>query len=179
MISSYLLAAQVLEDATLGAQALQALDYLCTHLMHRDGYMFHYVMGDQAYLAGQLADQVWMVQALLDAYAMSGSKKHLETAIALMHFTCQELLDPQSGLFYDYLADPEAIGRLALREQPLTENALAAACLLRMSAYSHRKNLHGTALRVLSGSLSKYYHTGIQGAFYACVIAQASEQSWL
>ncbi|GHO86250.1 DUF255 domain-containing protein [Dictyobacter formicarum] len=179
MISSYLLAARVLEDTALSAQALRALDYLCTHLMHRDGSMLHYAIDDQAYLPGQLADQVWTTQALLDAYAISGSKHHLETAIALMHFCCQELLDPESGLFYDYPADPQAIGRLALREQPLIENALAASCLLRMSAYSQRKNLHNTAQRVLMGSLHKYYRTGIQGAFYACVVAQAIEQQWL
>ncbi|GCE03281.1 DUF255 domain-containing protein [Dictyobacter aurantiacus] len=179
MISSYLLAAQVLEDASLSIQALQALDYLCTHLMHRDGSMLHYAIDGQASLPGQLADQVWMTQALLDAYAVSGSKHHLETAIALMHFSCQELLDPDSGLFYDYPTDPQAIGRLAIREQPLTENALAASCLLRMSAYSQRKHLHDTAMRVLMGCMHKYYRTGILGTSYACVVAQAIEQGWL
>lgn len=179
MISSYFLAAHVLNYPSLDAMARRALDYLCEHMVHRDGSMYHYAIQGWADLPGQLADQVWMTHALLDAYELHGNKYYLETAIALMHFACQELLDRESGLFYDYPEDPLAVGRLALREQPLAENAVAAECLLRMSVYSKRQNLHDTALLVLSGCLDKYRRTGIQGAIYACVVAQAIENNWL
>lgn len=179
MISSYFLAAQVLTYPPLDAMALRALDFLCEHMVHRDGSMYHYAIEGCADLSGQLADQVWMTRALLDAYERHGHKYHLETAIALMHFACQELLDRQNGLFYDYPEDPLAVGRLALREQPLAENAIAAECLFRMSVYSKRQNLHDTALLVLSGCLEKYRRTGIQGAIYSCVVAQAIENDWL
>ncbi|GHO91291.1 thioredoxin domain-containing protein [Reticulibacter mediterranei] len=179
MISSYFLAARVLNYPSLDAMACRALDYLCEHMVHREGSMYHYSLHGYADLPGQLADQVWMTRALLDAYELHGRKYYLETAIALMHFACQELLDRQSGLFYDYSEDALAVGRLALREQPLTENAIAAECLLRMAVYSKRQNLHDTALLVLSGCLEKYRRTGIQGAIYACVVAQAIENSWL
>jgi uncharacterized protein len=179
LISSYFLAAQVLNYPSLDAMALRALDFLCEHMVHRDGSMYHYAIEGCADLPGQLADQVWMTHALLDAYELHGHKYHLETAIALMHFACQELLDRQNGLFYDYPEDPLAVGRLALREQPLAENAIAAECLFRMSVYSKRQNLHDTALLVLSGCLEKYRRTGIQGAIYSCVVAQAIENDWL
>jgi uncharacterized protein YyaL (SSP411 family) len=120
-----------------------------------------------------------MTRALLDAYERHGNKRHLETAIALMYFACQELLDEQNGLFYDYPEAPSAIGRLALREQPLIENAIAAECLLRMAAYSKRQNLHDTGMLVLSGCLDKYRRAGIQGAMYACVVQRAIENKWL
>ena len=141
--------------------------------------MYHYAIDGRADLAGQLADQVWMTRALLDAYDACADKSYLEVAIALMHFVCQQLLDRQSGLFFDYPEGPAAVGRLLQREQPLTENAIAAECLLRMGAYSKRKNLHDTALLVLSGCLDKYRRTGIQGAIYACVVRQALEDRWL
>ncbi len=179
MISSYLLAAQVLHLPALEITALRALDYLCKNMVHRDGSVCHYALDGQADLPGQLADLVWMTRALLDAYQLHARKHYLETAIALMHFACQELLDMQNGLFYDYPEDPDAIGRLSLREQPLIENAIAAECLLRMFVYSKRQNLHDTALLVLSGCLEKYQRTGIQGAIYACVVAQAIENKWL
>ncbi|HZR44236.1 MAG TPA: hypothetical protein VFB12_29255, partial [Ktedonobacteraceae bacterium] len=178
MISSFFLASQVLKQPSLDAIALRALDYLCEHMMHHDGSICHYMLHGRAQLPGQLADQVWMTRALLDAYELHGRKHYLETAIALMHFACQQLLDADSGLFYDYPEDPDAIGRLSLREQPLTENALAAECLLRMSVYSKRQNLRDTALLVLSGCLEKYRRTGIQGAIYACVVEQAIENKW-
>lgn len=179
MISSYLLAARVLRYSSLEAMALRALDCLCEHMMHREGCVYHYAIEGHAALPGQLADQVWMTRALLDAYELHGSKHYLETAIALMHYACQELLDEQSGLFYDFPEEADAVGRLTVREQPLTENALAAECLLRMAAHSKRQHLHDTGLLVLSGCLEKYQRTGIQGAIYACVVAQAIENHWL
>jgi uncharacterized protein YyaL (SSP411 family) len=179
MISSYLLAAKVLHYPSLETMALRALDCLREHMMHRNGSAYHYAIDGHTALPGQLADQVWLTRACLDAYELHGRKSYLETAIALMHFACQELLDEHTGLFYDYQADAEAPGRLSLREQPLTENAIAAECLLRMSVHSKRQNLRDTALLVLSGCLEKYRRTGIQGAIYACVVAQTIENRWL
>ncbi|HLG60331.1 MAG TPA: DUF255 domain-containing protein [Ktedonosporobacter sp.] len=179
MIASYLLAARVLRYEAFAVMALRALDYLCQHMIHYDGSVYHYAINKQAELPGQLADLVWMVRALLDAYERYERRPYLETAITLMHFACQELLDRQTGLFFDYPEDEEAVGRLLLREQPLTENAIAAECLLRMAVYSKRQNLRDTALLVLSGCLGQYRRTGIHGAIYACVVAQAVEKGWL
>jgi uncharacterized protein YyaL (SSP411 family) len=179
MISSYLLAARLLNYPSLETMALRALDCLCEHMMHRNGSIYHFAIDGHPSLPGQLADQVWLTRALLDAYELHGRRSYLETAIALMHYACQELLDEQTGLFYDYPADAEAPGRLSLREQPLTENAIAAECLLRMSVHSKRQNLRDTALLVLSGCREKYRRTGIQGAIYACVVAQTIEDKWL
>ncbi len=179
MISAYLYASRVLNHPSLETMALRALDVLCEHMVHHDGCMYHYAIEEIRGLSGQLADQVWMTRALLDAYELHGRKSYLETAIALMHFASQELLDRQNGLFYDYAEDPYAVGRLSIREQPLTENALAAECLLRMAVYSKRQNMHDIGLLVLSGCMDKYRRTGIQGAIYASVVAQAIEHGWL
>jgi uncharacterized protein YyaL (SSP411 family) len=179
MISAYLLAAQVLKDPSLERIAFKALDWLCEHLVHRNGYMYHFMLNMQPGLPGQLADQVWMTCALLDAYEGRRQKVYLETAIALMHFACEELLDEQNGLFYDYPDIPSGQGRLAMREQPLIENALAAECLLRMAVHSKRHHLHDTGLLVLSGCLEKYLRAGIQGAAYTCVVARAVENGWV
>ena len=179
MISSYLLGGQILHTPSLNTMAIRALDWLCEHMVHRSGSMYHYMLNSYPELPWQLADQVWMTRALLDAYDIYERKAYLEMAIALMHFACEELLDEQSGLFYDYPENPEAEGRLASREQPLVENAIAAECLLRMSVYSGRQNLKETGLLVLSGCLDKYSRTGIQGAAYACVVVQAIEKKWL
>jgi uncharacterized protein YyaL (SSP411 family) len=179
MISSYLLASRVLQQPSLVGMATRALNWLCEHMLHRNGCMYHYAYNGCAELPGQLADQVWMTRALLDAYDLLGDKTHLEMAIALMHFACDELLDEEDGLFYDYPTNVHLLGRLALREQPLIENALAAEGLLRMAEYSKRRNLRDTGLLVLSGCLDRYRASGIQGATYACVVEQAINHQWL
>ena len=179
MISSYLLAAQVLSHSMLRTMALCALDWLCEHMMHPDGCVHHYAIHKHPALPGFLADQVWLTRALLDAYETQGRKCYLETAIALMHYVCQELFDEQSGLFFDMPVDTHAVGRLTVREQPLIENALAAECLLRMAVHSKRQHLRETGLQVLAGCLEQYRRAGIQGVLYACVIARANENGWL
>ncbi len=179
MISSYLLASQVLQEPSLETMAVRALDWLCEHMIHPNGCMYHYYLNGRAELPGQLADQIWMTRALLDAYQLHPRKMYLESAIALMHFTCQELLDEDRGLFDDYPISSLAQGRLTQREQPLIENALAAECLLRMSAYSKRHNLRETGLLVLSACMEKYRRAGIQGATYACVVVEALANKWL
>ena len=178
-ISAYLLAATVLDDAQVGMIALGALDYLCTNLTHPQGGMFHVAQGEHVALPGQLADQVWMTQALLDGYAFSGQERYLNAAIAVMHYTLHVLFDTQSGLFYDAPDDPMALGRLVIREQSLIENALAAGCLLRMAAYSKRQSLRATGLHILVHCREMYRRTGIQGATYASIVVQAIAQQWV
>ena len=179
MISAYLLAAQVLGSSDCPEKALRALDTLYKHMLHREGSMYHSSFQGHLDLPGQLTDQVWMTRALLDAYELTAQKSYLEAAINLMHFACRELLDTDSGLFYDYPESEHLVGRLLLREQPLVENAIAAECLLRMAVYSKRQNLRDTGLLVLSGCKEKYRRTGIQGAMYACIVAQARERGWI
>ena len=179
MISAYLLSARVLGQPALKAMALRTLDWLCEHMVYRDGSMCHYFLNGYAELPGQLADQMWMARALLDAYEACGQRIYLEIAIALMHTAYQELFDEQAGLFYDFPENPQAEGRLLVRDQPLIENALAAESLLRMAAHSNRQNLHDTGLLVLAGCIEKYRNAGIQGATFASVVAQAIENHWL
>src|SRR5258708_33480913 len=119
MIEECLVAGKVVDSGVLQGVVIKGLDWLCEHMVHKNGNMYHYMLNGQAELPGQLGDQVWMIRALLDAYDLLERKSYLEMAIALMHFACQELLDDQSGLFYDYVENAQAEGRLAIREQPL------------------------------------------------------------
>lgn len=179
MISSYLLASHLLDDVSLREKALRALDYLYEHMFSSQGCMFHYTIGGRSFLPAQLSDQVWMIQALLDAYATCRDANYLEAARTLIQFVSQELWDTQNSLAYDYPDDAQAIGRLATREQPLSENALLAACAFRIAIIDQHVHFHEMALQILSACLNKYQQTGIYGISYAHVVALACEQRWL
>src|SRR5579859_116586 len=97
MISAYLLGGQILQIPSMKTLAIRALDWLCEHMIHPSGSMYHYMLNDHSELPGQLADQVWMTRTLLDAYDVYERKAYLEMAITLMHYACQELLDVESG----------------------------------------------------------------------------------
>jgi len=179
MASTYLLAAEVLQQPALDRMALSILDGLCKHMIHNEGYVYHYAVDGHVALSGQLADCVLLTRALLDAYERHSTKKYLETALMLMQIAHQELFDEESGLLYDGPYDEYAVGRAALRMHPLTENALAAECLFRLALYSEQKNLHDIGLRILSSCLALYRRTGIQGAIYASIVLRAIENRWL
>jgi len=172
MISSYLLAANVLNRPSLATIALNALNWLCQHMMSPTGSAYHYASYNQGELASQLADQVWMTRALLDAYECHGTKAYLELAQTLMNTCYEELFDEQRGLFYDIPYDAHAVGRLVMRTQPLIENALASETLLRMAKLAGNQALGEKGYIVLSHCLEQYRRTGIQGATYARVVLQ-------
>jgi uncharacterized protein YyaL (SSP411 family) len=171
-ISAYLLAARVLHRPSLDTIALAALDWLCQHMLAPGGSVYHYARETQGELACQLTDQVWMTCALLDAYERHHNKAYLNTAIAIMHACQQALFDDHAGLFYDVPEDAHAVGRLAERMQPLTENALAAENLLRIASLTGQEETHALGRLVLERCLEQYRRTGIQGATYARVVLQ-------
>lgn len=179
VISSYLLAAQVLNYPSLDTMAIRALDYLCKHMMHHEGSVCHYAVDESVGLPGQLADQVWMIRALLDAYELHQDEHYLETAMILVHYICQALFDQRTGLFYDSPEGPHTLGLLALREQPLTENAIAAECLLRLSLSKERHDFYDMGLQVLLSCFQKHHPTGIQGSMYASIVLRAIDAQWL
>ena len=172
MISSYLIAARVLKRPSLSTAALNALNWLCQHMISPTGSAYHYAMYNQGELAGQLTDQVWLVHALLDAYEYQGNVGYLEVAQTLTKTCCEELFDEQSGLFYDIPHDDHAVGRLVTRTYPLTENALAAENLLRLANIIESQEMRAMGERVLMRCLEQYRRTGIQGATYARVVLQ-------
>ena len=180
MVSTYLLASQVLRNSSLATMALKTLDWLCEYMTASDGSVYHYAVYGSVALSGQLSDSAWLLQALLDAYERQKAEKYLKTAMTLVNFACKELLDSESGLFYDSPYDENALGRLVLRMQPLTENALMAQCLLRIASLGDkRQDLHKMGMRVLTGCLEQYRRTGIQGATYANVVLDVIEKQWL
>jgi uncharacterized protein YyaL (SSP411 family) len=173
MISSYLLAAKVLDRPSLDTIALNALNWLCQHMISPTGSAYHYAAYNQGELASQLTDQVWMIRALLDAYEYHGNKAYLELAQTLTNSCYEELFDEQHGLFYDIPYDSQAVGRLAMRTQPLTENALVAENLLHMANITGNQEMCEKGQLVLSRCLEQYRRTGIQGATYALVVLQS------
>jgi uncharacterized protein YyaL (SSP411 family) len=179
MASTYLYAAQVLQHPALDAIALTVLDWLCEHMVDHDGSVYHYAVNGHVALSGQLADSVALTRALLAAYERHHTQKYLETALTLIQFTYRKLFDEESGLLYDGPYDEHAVGRAAIRMHPLTENALAAECLLRLALHSEQKEQRDTGLLILSNCLAMYRRTGIQGAVYASVVLRATENTWL
>jgi len=121
-----------------------------------------------------LGDLAAALAANLDAYetglhpgALGGAKVNAMTLR-------DRLEDPEAGGFFDA---PEGTGaepgRLARRERPIEENALAAEGLLRLAALSGEDEWRELALHTLRGFVGDYRQWGQFAASYANAVARA------
>ena len=146
-ISAYLEASWTLDRRDLEERALRALDFLWNRLQ-TGGAMYRYLTPDGPRIAGLLEDQAWAAAACLDAYEAAGRPPDLERAQTLVRFMRDRLAAP-GGAFYDTPAEHETLGRLALRQTPVKENAVAAGVMVRLSRMTHDADLEAAARRAL------------------------------
>jgi uncharacterized protein YyaL (SSP411 family) len=97
MASAYLDAAGAFGDDSMRRIALDDLDYLWANARAADGSFYHVVDRGKASVPGLVADQVYLMAAMLDAYQASGDRKHLERASAFGTIILEKFRD-SSGL---------------------------------------------------------------------------------
>jgi uncharacterized protein YyaL (SSP411 family) len=80
MADAYLTASAALDDSSLQRTALNDLDFIVAHMQSPDGSFFHVWSDGRAQVAGLAADQVYLLNALVDAYQFSADEKYLAEA---------------------------------------------------------------------------------------------------
>ena len=151
----------------MGAMAHSLWDAQTRSLRHSDSV-------DGLKVVDLLGDVAADLAANIDAYetgrhpgALGGAER---TAMTLR----DRLADPESGGFFDA---PEGRGlepgRLARRERPIEENALAAEGLLRLAALTGEDEWRELAVRALGGFVGEYRQWGQFAASYASAVARA------
>ncbi|MGD0671645.1 MAG: thioredoxin domain-containing protein [Candidatus Binatus sp.] len=80
MADAYLTASAALDDPGLQRTALNDLDFILGHLRAPDGSFFHVWSGGRGQVAGLAADQVYLLDAMIDAYQFSAEEKYLVEA---------------------------------------------------------------------------------------------------
>lgn len=86
---------------------------------------FCHFWGEDKGLYGLLSDQVNFGLALITTFQITSHAKYIARAKQLADLILNALYDQQSGGFFYQPSDPNAIGRLALRDKPFDENVQA------------------------------------------------------
>lgn len=102
LAAAYLRAAQAFKDPTLERTALAAIDYARKHARAPDGTFYHVWVKGKGQATGLVADQVYMLSAMLAAYQASGSRVYLDDSRALAGKILVGFRDPASGLLHDH-----------------------------------------------------------------------------
>ncbi len=171
MVSSCLKAWGVLGEEKFRLLALKTLDRLIATLWLADAGMGHYVENGGVKAQGLLADQVYVVRALLDAYAGTGERRYLATGRRIMEAVLATFHDDVSGGFWDIPQNEQGIGNLAFRRKSLELNAVAADDLLRLR-WMLGKPAYGDLLeRTLLAFAATYDRMGFLASIYGQAVA--------
>lgn len=167
LAGAFTYAALALDDLQLARDAVATLDTLHETLRDSDGLLFHVVRPGQApRVRGLFTDQSAYVRALLDAHEHTGQSRFLERAAAHARLTLMHFASP-GGACYDRIAAEATVGRLAVADRPLPENAAFADSLLRLATMLGDAALREAAQRLLGLYLGTYDRIGIFAAGYA------------
>lgn len=138
MAEAYLAAAVALRQDDLKKTGLADIDFIRAHARETSGSFCHVWAESRVQVNGMLADQVYMLRALLAAYETTGSEAYLSDARALAAVVWSAFRDPASNLLRDRVsAQKDALPPADLgsgvffdRPTPSPQAAMASALLM-------------------------------------------------
>jgi uncharacterized protein YyaL (SSP411 family) len=165
MVAAYLEAYKVLGDEKLKQTALKSLAFIWSSLYRPKEGIYHAFMDGKAHPPYLLDDQVYVSEALLKAFEVTGETRYVKKARVLMDLAIQGLWDDKKGGFFDKVPAEGELSALSLpmkvyedKEMP-GPNAVAALVLNRLYDLTNEK-IYGekaeATLRGFAGSLPNY-----------------------
>ena len=142
-VSAYLDAARIL-GGSLGKNSAQFAIKTMNRMLREswsESRGFSHRIGGPV-LEGTLDDQVFGINALLDAYEATLNPRYFEAAQRTLDYTIDSYADVKGGGFFDRPVDAAPIGGLDVRRKPFQDsptpgaNSVAAIALIRMHAFT-------------------------------------------
>jgi uncharacterized protein YyaL (SSP411 family) len=172
-VSAYVAAADALGDEAIEERAHQVIRAIAARMRPGpDGQLMHFDRGDGPRVADLLSDWAAFLQAALDEYETGKHRGALAGALQAASAMRERLEDPADGGFFDAPERAEP-GRVALREKPIEDNAMAAEGLLRLAALTGDEQWRETAVRALRSFVGSYRGWGQFASSYANAVARA------
>jgi uncharacterized protein YyaL (SSP411 family) len=165
-ISAYLEASWTRGRGEYRERAITALDYVWEHLYTSQGGVHRFLSPEGPAIGGLLGEQAWALAAVLDAYEVGSRPEDLQRAKALAEFMIERLMS-DNGAFFDTTTSHETLGRLAMRQTPLKENAIAALGFIRLARMTHETRYEDIARRALAQFAGVAESQGYFAADYA------------
>ena len=152
MIGAFARGYQVFRDHRYLDIATRAADFLLGSLTREDGGLLRTYRNGKAHLNAYLEDYAFLSEALIDLYECGGDARYLREAERLLDRTLTDLLDAESGAFFNTAADHE---ELLMRFRDGTDgavpssNATVTSALVRMSYHADREDFRTAAIRAI------------------------------
>jgi uncharacterized protein YyaL (SSP411 family) len=171
-ISADLAAADVLNDPRLRERGLEVLRTIASTMWDPEEGLAHFDRGEGPKVRDLLGDLAAVLTAQLDAYETGDHPIGIVGAQRVATQMRERLEDAEQGGFFDAPERAEP-GRVALRERPIEDNAMAAEALMRLAALTGDEHWRETAVRALRSFVGTYRGWGQFASSYANAIARA------
>jgi uncharacterized protein YyaL (SSP411 family) len=171
-VSAYLAAASVLNDQGVRDRGLDVLRTIVAGMWDPSEGLAHFDRGEGPRVRDLLGDLAALLTAQLDAYETGEHAIGIVGAQRVAERMRERLEDAEAGGFFDAPERPEP-GRVAMRDKPIEDNAMAAEALLRLAALTGDEQWRETAVRVLRSFVGTYRGWGQFASSYANAIARA------
>ena len=166
MISAYIHAYKNLRSRELLDFALKSIEFQIKNLYSKNYGMPHYFDG-KANGSGLLSDNIYFMNALLDAFEAAGDKKYLEIAEEISFFIIKKLYDSKNGGFFDRIKKENDIGMLNVRIKNFLENSFCAIGYLKLHKAAKKEEYKKIAEDALKHCGNSYLDYGYFSAVYA------------
>lgn len=178
MIIGYLEAYKVLGKETLKQIALKSLEFIWKNLYRPKQGMQHGFMDGKPQPPYLLDDQVFVTQALLDGFQVTGDIRYLKRAQILMDLALQHLWDERRGGFLDKISQTAKLSALSLpmkryedRQVP-GPNAVAVLVLNQLYALTNMEIYREKAEATLKGFAGTVSNYGMFAATYGQALSR-------
>ncbi len=166
LAGAFCLAGAALEDDAVVANGVETLDTVHERMLDADGLLVHVHREGDRPVCGLIGDQAAYLRASIEAHDVTNEDRFLDRAAALAD-TLERRLGAPDGGFYDRAPEQEHLGRLALQDKPIAENAIVAESLVRLSELLDEERYRQLAERTLSIYAKTFVHAGAFAAPYA------------
>jgi uncharacterized protein YyaL (SSP411 family) len=170
MVRSFLIASVALGEKRYKEAGLKTLDRLWKESFRNGKGMYHVLTEDGPKVEGVLKDQVYMFQALLDGYEVSGDPGYLLKGEKLAEIIIEEYEDRDSGGFFDVARNTGALGELLRRDKNLEVNSVAAQNFTRLYYLTGNDVYREKAERSLTGFSTVASTQEVMGAGFALAL---------
>lgn len=171
LVMAYIKLYGVTEDHYARDSALQMVDFINNLPKDNQGTACHYYETAEARQFGNLADSVNLAFANITCYEASGSEHYLINARALTDSVIANFKSDTGGLFDISLSKAEERG-LSRYNIPLSENSIAARCLIKLSDLTNEQIYRMHAREIVDALKNSYESYGILAADYALAVMQ-------
>jgi len=176
MISSYFKAGTTLNDDKTLNFAMKTTDFILENCYDTKNGLFHLLNG-KAQINGLLSDNIYFLNALIDAYLIRQDKKYLDNANQIAEFILQNFYDNKYYGFFDRILKEEDFGTLKHRCKLFLENSFCAIVFLRLYLLNKREEHKQAAEKTLIYFYDSYLNYGYFASMYAIAVDMLLNQT--